>query len=104
MRDCPCCDHAMVESTTTFTVVKKHVAYAIEGAPCLKCPVCEYTVFDQETTRTLELLTSGRALPQKVLNFFINTWGLPIVEAGETTRAATRNETFTKAGTAIVVA
>jgi YgiT-type zinc finger domain-containing protein len=79
--DCIHCGHSMVESVTTFTVVRNRLVYLTEGVPCWECSVCGHISFSQDVAKRLEFYSSGRAGPQdtsyKVLTF---RWDAPMVE------------------------
>jgi YgiT-type zinc finger domain-containing protein len=70
----------MVDSFTTFVIVRDGAAYIVENAPCLECPVCENTAFAQDVARKLETYCSGRAVPDTTANAYVYRWGTTLVE------------------------
>ena len=82
--NCNHCGSRMVDSLTTFTVVRANDVIVTEDVPCLECPVCGHISFTQDVSKKLELYNSGRVSsrrePRKALIF---KWGDPTTEIPE---------------------
>ena len=78
--ECRCCDGFMEPAKTRFTVVKKNAVYVVHDVPSLQCSQCGETAYDAETATHLELLTSGRILPKKMMNAWVYNWDEAVIE------------------------
>lgn len=74
---CSRCGNRMIDSHTTFTVVKDRMVFVTESVPCLECSVCGHIVIRQDVVRKLETLSSGRAVPSSTYKAWVYRWGEP---------------------------
>src|SRR4030042_5010788 len=81
--NCNQCGNLIVDSTTTFTVVKGDDVYIVEDVPCLECSVCEHISFTQNVAKKLERYASGRLIPTKTKKAWAYKWQDPIIEAAK---------------------
>ena len=77
-RECRCCDGVMRSALVRFTVAKSDSVYVVNDVPALQCDQCGETAYDGETLSKLELLSSGRSLPRKVVNAWVYNWSDPV--------------------------
>lgn len=77
---CIHCGCEMVESTTTFTLVRNRIVYVTENAPCLECPICGHISFSQEVSKRLEKYCSGHVAANDFYKSLVFRWNAPMVE------------------------
>ena len=77
---CIHCGCEMVESTTTFTVVRNRVVYVTENVPCLECPICGHISFNQDVSKRLEKYSSGQVVANDFYRSFVFRWNAPMIE------------------------
>ncbi|MBI4334503.1 MAG: YgiT-type zinc finger protein [Chloroflexi bacterium] len=81
---CNHCGSMMVNASTTFTAVVEGDFYVVQDVPCLQCPVCENTVFEQDVAKKLQLYTSGRVLPARTAQAWVFNWSAPVIHITKT--------------------
>jgi len=75
----------MIDSTTTFTVVRNHQVYVTEKVPCLECSVCGHISFSQDTAKRLEEYSSGKVIPFNTsYRAFVFKWNDPVIKVEKT--------------------
>ena len=77
---CVLCDHEMVDSVTTFTVVRNRIVYVTENVPCLECPICGHITFSQDVAKRLEKYCSGEIVANDIYKAFVFRWNIPVIE------------------------
>ena len=74
-RLCSCCNVPMRLSTTVFTLPGRLAVYVVEDVPIWECEQCGDTAMSMENARKVELLTSGRAVPNRQKTAYVYFWG-----------------------------
>ena len=79
--NCSCCNMAMEETVTNFSIVKRSTVFVVRKVPTLECPRCGHLSYRQDVAKKLERFASGRV---QLLRPAIQTWQYeyndPIVE------------------------